>query len=80
MAQRCWRQCCRRVYLLHVSLLDDHDVSVLDYAAELPPEPGTRRRAIAAILLIVGLVAVGILLILVGSALGSDPAGGCGGG
>lgn len=70
----------RRSYLSDVSVTDDHDVSVLDAAAELPPEPRTRNRAVVAVLLVLGLVAVGILLILVGSALGSDPTGGCGGG
>ena len=50
-------------------------------AGEVPfEEPSTRRRSIAAIFLIFGLIAVGILILLVGSALGSDPTGGCGGG
>ena len=49
-------------------------------AQELPPEPRSRNRVAAALFLIFGLVAVGILLVLVGSALGSNPAGGCGGG
>jgi hypothetical protein len=63
-------------------------VTIVDEAAdprtalsvdELPPEP-RRHRAVGAILLIVGLVVAGILIILVGSALGADPSGGCGGG
>lgn len=50
-------------------------------ASEVPFEQtSTRRRAIAAIFLIFGLIAVGILILLVGSALGSGPGGGCGGG
>jgi hypothetical protein len=82
-------------YLSGVSVVDDSGLSVATGDAEpwaaalreltadeaaMPPEPGRRNRAIAAILLIVGLIAVGILLILVGSALGSDSVGGCGGG
>jgi hypothetical protein len=76
-----------------VSVVDDtgRDVATGDpepWAAEmrellgqgLPPEPRSRNRTVAAIFLIVGLVAVGVLLMLAGSALGSDPTGGCGGG
>ena len=83
----------RRRYLSRVSVIDDSGLDVASgdpepwatamrelLANELPPEPRSRNRAVAAIFLIVGLVAVGILLVLVGSALGSDPAGGCGGG
>ena len=49
--------------------------------AALPPEPlNVRRRAVIAVVLILGLIAAGILVILAGAALGASPTGGCGGG
>ena len=50
-------------------------------ANELPPEQtDVRRRAIMAIVVILGLVIAGVLIIMVGAALGAAPTGGCGGG
>jgi hypothetical protein len=46
---------------------------------DLPPER-TRHRWIIALVMIVGLVTAGWLIVFVGYALGSAPAGGCGGG
>jgi hypothetical protein len=78
-----------------VSVIDDSGIDVASDDSEpwaaamremlagevsFEPPPNTLRRAAAAICVILGLIAVGILLLLVGSALGSGAGGGCGGG